>query len=240
MDSSTDKLTEASASPRPERDSWLCLIPISATAFYYLLPSDWQALRLIQFFPQVLAYAALGWWLVRNNSAATRLGLLPLTLWTEGFHWGFRIGLALGFINVSVILWIVPWLGQDIAFLRETPHAQIPLFIMVPWFIALIAFFVEVNFRGFLLGRLLSCFIQVLPHASRPTPHVLAVGLSALAFSFDPFMVITFRHLHWIAVWDGIVWGLLWLRLRNLYAPIVAHAVEVIVMYSIIRTVMIS
>jgi thiamine transporter ThiT len=73
-----------------------------------------------------------------------------------------------------------------------------------------------------------------------PAPFVtgLAIGASALAFSFDPFMVITFRHLHWIAVWDGLVWGLLWVRLRNLYVPIVAHAIEVMVTYSVIRAVL--
>jgi hypothetical protein len=54
-------------------------------------------------------------------------------------------------------------------------------------------------------------------------------------FSFDPFMTQTFRDLHWIAVWDGAVWGACWIATRNLYVPIVAHAVEVIVMYSAVR-----
>jgi membrane protease YdiL (CAAX protease family) len=64
--------------------------------------------------------------------------------------------------------------------------------------------------------------------------------ISALAFSFDPFMVGTFRHLHWIAVWDGIVWGMMWVRRRNLYATIAAHAVEVMVMYSSLKLVLAS
>jgi thiamine transporter ThiT len=53
-------------------------------------------------------------------------------------------------------------------------------------------------------------------------------------------MVATFRHLHWIALWDGCVWGLLWLLARNLYATIVAHAVEVILVYSAVRVALMS
>jgi len=48
-------------------------------------------------------------------------------------------------------------------------------------------------------------------------------------------MVITFKHLHWIAVWNGLVWGTIWLYLRNLYATIAAHAVEVMVLYSSLK-----
>jgi hypothetical protein len=48
--------------------------------------------------------------------------------------------------------------------------------------------------------------------------------------------VATFHQLHWIAVWDGLVWGILWVSLRNLYVTIVAHAVEVILLYLVIRT----
>ena len=217
-----------------EHSPWLCLIPLGTTGLYYVFPSPWQALWPVQFLPQLFAYLALGLWLSRNDQRLDRLGLHP-RLAGHGLRWGLRIGLALGLINTSVILWVVPWLGYDIQFLEQTPHAQIPLFIMVPWFICLIAVFVELNFRGFLLGRLLAWFIQCSPHVSRFTLHALAVGLSALAFSFDPFMVVTFRHLHWIAVWDGIVWGIFWIHLRNLYAPIVAHAVEVIVMYLLVR-----
>ena len=50
-------------------------------------------------------------------------------------------------------------------------------------------------------------------------------------------MVATFKHLHWIAVWDGLVWGMMWVRLRNLYATITAHAVEVMVMYAVLKMV---
>jgi membrane protease YdiL (CAAX protease family) len=47
--------------------------------------------------------------------------------------------------------------------------------------------------------------------------------------------VNTFQHLHWIALWDGFIWGIIYLRTRNLYITIVAHAVEVIAMYSAVR-----
>jgi len=88
-----------------------------------------------------------------------------------------------------------------------------------------------------LLGRLLAGFERSRGLSSR-LASASAVGISALAFSFDPFMVATFRGLHWIAVWDGMVWGMMWVRRRNLYATIVAHAVEVMVMYSVLKLVM--
>jgi hypothetical protein len=63
----------------------------------------------------------------------------------------------------------------------------------------------------------------------------LALIISTLTFAFDPFMVNTFQHLHWIALWDGLIWGTLLLSSGNLWITIVAHAVEVIVMYLAIR-----
>jgi membrane protease YdiL (CAAX protease family) len=216
-----------------ERLAWLAGLPIAATAGFYVLPINLQQLLAIQFLPQTLAYAGLGLWASFNTGFTTRLGLQP-SLLQQGLHWGMVTGLILGLLNTAVILYLAPWLGFDIGFLRETPHAKIPVLVMLPWFITFIALFVEINFRGFLLGRLLAIF-SILPI---PLATGLALAVSALAFSFDPVMVVTFKHLHWIAVWDGVVWGLLWVRLRNLYAPIVAHAVEVVVMYSIVRTVL--
>ncbi len=64
----------------------------------------------------------------------------------------------------------------------------------------------------------------------------VAVTTSALVFAFDPFLVATFKHLHWIAVWDSLVWGLIWVRLRNLYAVIIAHTIEVILMYLVVKS----
>ena len=87
---------------------------------------------------------------------------------------------------------------------------------------------VEVNFRGFLLGRFLSLGLS-------PST---AIGASALLFAFDPFLVATFQQLHWITVWDGLIWGTLWVVFRNLYITIVAHAMEVIVLYVAMRMVL--
>ena len=221
----------------PERLAWSAWLPVIATTLFYALPSDLQSHRTLQFFPQAVAYAALAVWAARNSDITAGFGLRPAQL-GQGLRWGTATGLILGTANVGIILWMVPWLGYDIAFLRETPHAQIPTVVMLPWFIVLIAVLVEVNFRGFLLGRLLVLAEQMAPTLPAPLVSGLAIGTTALTFSFDPFMVVTFRHLHWIAVWDGLIWGLLWVRLRNLYVPIIAHAVEVMVMYSIIKTVL--
>lgn len=191
----------------------------------------------MQFGPQALAYVALAVWVARNRDVLTRLGLRQLSF-GQTLGWGLATGVVLGLLNTSIILWLVPRLGHDITFLRETPHAQVPPALMLPWGILLIAFLVELNFRGFLLGRLLAQFEQSALAAPAPLAAGLGIGVTALTFSFDPFMVVTFRHLHWIAVWDGAVWG--WLRVtrQNLYIPIVAHAVEVIMMYSIIKAVL--
>ncbi|MGH2362941.1 MAG: CPBP family glutamic-type intramembrane protease [bacterium] len=221
----------------PERLAWLAWLPVAATALFYALPSDFQSHRAVQFFPQALAYAALLIWRARNTDITARLGLQPARF-SQGLRWGLATGLVLGTLNVAVILWLVPALGHDITFLRDTPHARIPAVVMLPWCIVAIAVFVEVNFRGFLLGRFLAVAERTAPALSPPLASGVAVAITALTFSFDPFLVVTFQHLHWIAVWDGLVWGVLWLRLRNLYAPIIAHAVEVMVMYLIVRAVL--
>jgi hypothetical protein len=220
-----------------ERLAWLAWLPVAATALFYTLPSDFQSHRAIQFFPQALAYVALAVWSTCNTSLTARLGLQPSRV-GQGLRWGLATGLVLGALNAAVILRLVPALGRDITFLRDTPHAGIPAAVMLPWFITAIAVFVEVNFRGFLLGRLLVLAERIAPALPPPLASGLAVTATAFTFSFDPFLVVTFRHLHWIAVWDGLVWGALRLYLRNLYAPIVAHAVEVMVLYSIVRAVL--
>ncbi|HET7438990.1 MAG TPA: CPBP family glutamic-type intramembrane protease, partial [Nitrospira sp.] len=158
---------------------------------------------------------------------------------SRGLKIGAVTGLILGCLNSFVILQLIPRLGYDVSFLKHTPHALFPVLLMVPWFIAAIALFVEFNFRGFLLGRLiaLESGFWNLPSIRRFSPAALLT--SALVFSFDPFMVNTFQHLHWIAVWDGLIWGLIWLQTRNLYATVVAHAIEVIVVYSAMRAALI-
>jgi len=219
---------DTTACIRPdERGAGLVLLTILSTICFYLAPHQWQDSTLLQFLPQGLSYAGLAIWIGLNTDIVRRFGL-DLERFRTGAAWGIAVGLLLGTINLLVILRIIPWLGIDITFLRETPHAKIPFWLMMPWFILLIACFVEINFRGFLLGRLLTLGL----------PSTLAIAVSAVLFAFDPFMVATFKHLHWIAVWDGLVWGLLWVKLRNLYATIVAHAVEVILVYSVVRAIL--
>jgi membrane protease YdiL (CAAX protease family) len=212
----------------------LALLPIAATLVYYVLPASLQAQTLVQFVPQLLAYAALFLWASRNPAVEFRLGLDRANV-RAGLRHGLVTGLALGGLNTCVILAIFPFLGYDITFLRQTPHGLLPVFVMIPWMIAVIALFVELNFRGFVLGRLaaLESCLWSSDVDSRFRP--LALITTSLFFAFDPFMVHTFQYLHWIAVWDGLIWGAIRLRTGNLYTTIVAHAVEVLIMYSAVR-----
>ena len=223
-----------SSPPDGERRAALALVPITATLAYYLLPASLQTQLVIQFIPQLLAYGAMGLWASHNDAALSRLGLARAGAWT-GVRRGLLTGILLGCLNTYIILTVTPSLGYDVSFLKGTPHARLPVFIMVPWFIFAIAVFVEINFRGFVLGRLSRmehpCWTA--PLLQRVSP--LALVISTLAFAFDPFMVNTFRHLHWIAIWDGLIWGTILLRSGNLWITIVAHAVEVIVMYVAVR-----
>ncbi len=226
-----DRLVHA---PAAEWGPALALLPLAATLAYYVLPASLQAQTSVQFAPQLLAYAALFLWASRNSAVRFRLGLDRAEVRT-GLRQGLITGLALGGLNTGVILAGVPFLGYDITFLRQTPHGLLPLFVMIPWMIGIIAFFVELNFRGFILGRLaaLECRLWKSGAASHFSP--LALLTTTLLFAFDPFMVHTFQHLHWIAVWDGLIWGAIRLRTGNLYTTIVAHAIEVLIMYSAVK-----
>jgi len=215
------------ATQAEERGAALALLPLAATLLHYISPLELRQQSLYQFLPQVFAYAALLTWSRINTAPAQRLGLTSPLL-AQGLRWGTATGLVLSTVNLLVILYLVPLLGEDYRFLADTPHAKIPLLLMVPWFILFIATMVELNFRGFFLGRLQALGL--------PVP--LTVPASAILFAFDPFLVATFRHLHWIAVWDGLVWGLLYCRQHNLFTPIIAHAVEVILLYVVMRAVL--
>ena len=229
--------SHATSSQVEERGAVLALLPTASTLAFYSLPPAIQAQTLIQFAPQILAYLALGLWATRNRDILSRLGLARENV-RDGLRWGLLTGLLLGCLNTLVILSVYPHLGYDISFLKTTPHGRLPFLIMVPWFICGIAIFVELNFRGFLLGRLaaLESELQKSSVIQRLSP--LALITCALLFAFDPFMVNTFAHLHWIALWDGLIWGTIWLRTRNLYITIVAHAVEVMIMYLSVRAVL--
>jgi len=231
-------MSERSDSQESERLAGLALLPVLTTGLYYTLPPRLQNLPAILFLPQALAYLGMAIWATQNTAIPKRLGLMLHQL-SQGLRWGLGTGLILGFLNVSFILWLVPLLDGDINFLRETLHARLPVVVMLPWAILIIAVAVELNFRGFLLGRLLTlCQSAQLGRYTRIGPALapaFAIGGASTVFAFDPFMVATFKHLHWIAIWDGLVWGVIWLRTRNLYATIVAHAVEVMIMYTIIK-----
>lgn len=212
----------------------LALFPIAATLGFYALPASLQEQTAVLFAPQIVAYLAFGLWAARNGNIAYRLGLEKGNV-RCGLHWGLITGLLLGCLNTFVILSVYPHLGYDINFLKITPHGRLPFLVMVPWFICGIALFVELNFRGFLLGRLAALESRLWRSGVAQRFSPLALTASALIFAFDPFMVNTFQDLHWIAVWDGLIWGTIWLSTRNLYITIVAHAVEVIVMYSSVK-----
>ncbi len=217
-----------------EQGAAFALFPLISTLVYYALPDSLQSSTLAQFAPQIMAYLGLTFWAARNDAIPAKLGLKGQKL-LPGMKIGLATGIILGCANTLMILQLVPALGYDIAFLKETPHAQIPQWIMVPWFICGIALFVELNFRGFLLGRLAALESSLWRSSFGRRWSPLAVLSSALVFAFDPFMTATFQHLHWIAVWDGIVWAVIWVRSHNLYATMIAHAIEVIVMYSAVR-----
>ena len=217
-----------------ERGGALALLPITATLSFFALPASLQEQTLVQFVPQILAYLALGLWATRNRAIVSRLGLEKGKV-RDGLRWGLLAGLLLGCLNTFVILSAYPHLGYDISFLKTTPHGRLPLLVMVPWFICGIALFVELNFRGFLLGRLAALESRLWRSGLAQRFAPLALITCALLFAFDPFMVNTFQHLHWIALWDGLIWGIIYLRTRNLYITIIAHAVEVLAMYSAVR-----
>ena len=212
----------------------LALLPTAATLGFYALPTSLQEQTLILFAPQIIAYLALGVWATHNRDIVSRLGLEKLKM-RNGLRWGLLIGLLLGCLNTFVILSVYPHLGYDISFLKTTPHGRLPFLVMVPWFICGIAFLIELNFRGFLLGRLAALESGLWRSGLAQLLSPLALIAGALIFAFDPFMVNTFQHLHWIAVWDGLIWGAIWLRTKNLYITIVAHAIEVMAMYSAVR-----
>ena len=217
-----------------ERGATLALLPFAATAAFYALPATLQEETLVQFAPQIITYLVLSRWAKLNRSIRSQLGLEKGGL-RNGLRWGLLTGLLLGCLNTFVILSVYPHLGYDIGFLKTTPHGRLPLLVMVPWFICGIALFVELNFRGFLLGRLAALESRLWRPGLAQRCSPLALIASSLVFAFDPFMVNTFQHLHWVALWDGLIWGIIRLRTGNLYITIVAHAIEVIVMYSMVK-----
>jgi membrane protease YdiL (CAAX protease family) len=212
----------------PERGAWLVVVPLAATALYYVLPDAIRENPWIVFAPQIAAYVMLAIWLLQNRPWRERLWFESHRLFAA-LRWGTAVGLVMGAINLTSILVLIPLIGGDITFLRETPHALAPLWLMFPVGIAAIGIFVELNFRGFQMGRLLALF------GSSRAAQAAAVIVSAFAFAWDPFMVNVFRSLHWIALVDGLIWGVLLLRTQSLYATMAAHTVEVWILYAGIK-----
>jgi membrane protease YdiL (CAAX protease family) len=211
-----------------ERWNGLAIVPVVLTftyPFWPPFPSDslWPTL-----IPQFAAYACLAVWSVVNDHRSDRLFLVSHNLKKSLLLGGF-VGFLTGLLNLWVIVNLTPWLGYRFEFLRDTPHARMPFAVMVPWGIVLIAVFVEINFRGFLLGRFQTMF------GDRVYGSAMAVLISALVFSWDPFLVTVFRGYHWLALTDGLIWGGLLLWTRNLSSTIAAHAVEVILVYTVLR-----
>ena len=217
-----------------ERGAAQALLPVAATLDYYALPPSFKdrpwfnshhrfaPISPSAFGPRTTAtsYLGLGWRMEKPGMAyagdSRQAGSRPPEYVRD----------SLGRIHI----WAMTSFPEI--------HAAwpLPFWVMVPWFICGIASFVELNFRGFLFGRLAALESHLWRSGLVQRLSPLALVTCALTFAFDPFMVNTFQHLHWIALWDGLMWGMIWLRTRNLYITIVAHAVEVIVMYSAVRT----
>jgi len=211
-----------------ERWSGLAAVPAVLTvAFPFWSPfssdSLWPTLV-----PQIAAYACLAVWWAVNDRRLDRLFLVSHNL-KKRLMLGGLVGILTGLINFWVIVKLTPWMGYSFDFLRDTPHARMPFAVMVPWGIVMIAVLVEINFRGFMLGR----FMAML--GGRPYGSAAAAILSAVVFSLDPFMVTVFRGYHWLALTDGLIWAGLLLRTGNLSSTVTAHAVEVILVYSVLR-----
>src|SRR5439155_18196699 len=179
-----------SASAHSERAAWLAILPILSTLAYYTLPAPLQQDLWLTFSPPLPAYASLAVWALSNRGWKTLLRLDAQGI-GPSLKWGALVGLALGAVNLSFILLILPALGGDILFLRETPHAKAPAWVMFPVGIAMIGVLVELNFRGFEMGRLLTLLGQ------SQAGKLGALLVSALAFSCDPFMMRVFQHLLW-------------------------------------------
>ena len=97
-----DRTMALQKNPPNEVVAGLAILPILATVSYYLLPESWQAHRLCQFAPQIIAYVSFGIWAVCNADIIHKLGLQPTKI-SAGIRLGLLIGLLLGSFNTTLI-----------------------------------------------------------------------------------------------------------------------------------------
>jgi len=114
---------------RTERLAWLALLPVLTTALFYALPARLQAQPLFIFLPQALAYLGLSVWVLANDTTVQRLGLEPGRI-PQGLAWGTLIGLVLGGLNVSVILWLIPWLPFGLSATDYSPDVLLAFVLL--------------------------------------------------------------------------------------------------------------
>lgn len=234
---------------RPTPADWLLMLPVAATLAIwtlYLSPAGaalvawgqslgderWRAWAL-QLLPLGVGLAAVISWLMANRWDWPNLGIRQ-----GGWRWSLgsaAVGIGLALANLFVIMVVAPFVlsgrGVDYHLLYETPHALVAPWFMLLVVIPLVALAVELLFRGFLLGRLLLWMpVGALGRWG-------AIVTASLFFAWDPFLVMSFREWHWLGWSDGVVWGYLFYRSGTLVAPIVAHGVEVSLLYVIFRWV---
>lgn len=221
------EVSRSSSKEGPEPFSWRLLVPCGSILIYFLFFYPASHLLLV-FTPLILALFALICWWRWDHGSFSRLYLRKEGL-KEALLLGAAAGVGLALFNLFVILKLTVWLGYSYDFLQLTPHAHLPISLMLPFGILAIGFIIEVLFRGWILGRLWALMKNIRGGT------YLSIFLSALIFSFDPFMVVYFKGYHWLALSDGIVWGGLLLKTQNLGSTIAAHTVEVWIVYSILK-----
>lgn len=229
----------------PTPSDWLLVLPVAAMFgvwVLYLSPlgarlinwggstgmARWQAWG-VQLLPLVVAGVVAVWWLAVNGWDWPNLGLRRLPArWLAG---GAAVGITMAVVNTVVITILVPMWGGGYSVLYDSPHAQAAWWVMLFVVVPLVAVMVEVCFRGLLLGRLLVW----LPAGG--WGRWGAILTAAWFFTWDPFLVFSFGEFHWLGLTDGVIWGYLFLRSGSLLAPMVAHGVEVGLLYGYFRWV---